>query len=155
MHTLSSMMIGARFSSQDSSPSQTWSPTVSFQGNVIFTWGLITTPRPTEAPNHRSTAHLIPESFSGQSRNNPKLTNSQSNSLNLLAPRSYPRAENFDRSTRSSISGFQPFSVFGLLAPRLKSPVENVDKSTISSISACQHFTHIRISAFAPESFRS
>src|ERR1039458_1573875 len=106
MHTLSSMMIGARFSSQDSSPSQTWSPTVSFQGNVIFTWGLITTPRPTEAPYHRSTAALSPESFSGHRRNRNRLTITQTNSFKELAPRSNPPVENVDRSAPNSGSVF-------------------------------------------------
>ncbi len=60
---------------------------------------MITTPLPTEAPNHRSTARFSGDRQTGHNWNSTRLTSSQSDSLKLPAPRSNSPVENFDRST--------------------------------------------------------
>src|SRR5208282_4342687 len=55
------MVTGSKFRMNTSSPIQLKSPTTSFQGRWMLTRGLMTTPRPTRAPNNCSTARLTEE----------------------------------------------------------------------------------------------
>src|ERR1035437_852068 len=112
------MVMGARFSSQHSSPSQTWSPRVNFHGNVIFTSGLMTTPLPTEAPKHRSTVRFSGDRQNGHHWNSTRLTTSQRASLTVPAPRSNSSVENFDRSTSISIRNTENGSLRPLSTPQ-------------------------------------
>ncbi len=99
MQTLLPITIRSRFNSQHSSPSQTKSPTSSFQGKVIFTCGLMTAPRPIFAPNTRKTTLLSGDKLNGQNRNKIALVSSHRYSRNRLAPRSKCALENDERST--------------------------------------------------------
>src|ERR1700733_15312119 len=99
MHTCDAIEIGARFNNQHSSPSQTWSPSVNFHGNVIRTFGLMTTPLPTFAPKQRSAAHFSAENLNGHNRNRKKLVKIQNPSRIIPAPRSKFFVEYFERSS--------------------------------------------------------
>src|SRR5687767_746911 len=52
------MVTWPRLSIQTFSPIQTWSPILSFQGYLMLTQGLITTPLPILAPNIRNKKRL-------------------------------------------------------------------------------------------------
>src|SRR6266567_2255455 len=107
MQTLDSMMTGARLTMSTSSPSHTWSPMPTRQGNVMLTRERITTPRPTRAPKSRSSQTRKRDGSGQAGRKKRALTSIHRASLTLDAPRSKSAFENWLKSTKAHSIGAQ------------------------------------------------
>jgi hypothetical protein len=78
---------GARLRIITSSPIQTWSPIVRFQGKVMFTRDRITTPLPIRAPNNLSDKTFKSDGTGNQGAKRRERTNHQIISLKDETPR--------------------------------------------------------------------
>src|SRR6266404_1885507 len=107
MHTLDSMITGARLTMSTSSPSHTWSPMPTRQGNVMFTRDRMTTPWPTRAPKSRSSLTRKDDGIGQAGRKKSALTAIHRASLTRDAPRSKSSFENWLKSTKAHSIGAQ------------------------------------------------
>lgn len=111
------IVTGARLSIHTSSPIHECAPTWSFQGNLIRTQGLITTPLPIREPKALRMRIRHPDP-GNQDRMNRASTTNHANSSSFDLPRSNPRALNRSSQSRD----YPTLSVFMLRLSSLIRP---------------------------------